>query len=107
MNRSTAAKRIKTHLRDYRERLVAGEPVLLDSYSDYHACPLCVVVRKSKQPACDGCLSWPTHRSGGCCGFIRHIDSLKTVRGKLALLDELEAELARWAELDRWAEEES
>ncbi len=96
MKRITAAKRIKAHLRNYSEQIEEDRAAQLFSYYPIEKCPLCVVTRGEGYAGCGGCLQWPG-RLIGCFGFMAHINSLKTVRGKLNLIDKLEAELDRWA----------
>ena len=98
MKRITAAKRIKAHLRDYRKRLQKDASFSLDYYAtDTSTCPLCRAV----EDCCDNCVPWPSGggvaRLVGCFDFTCQVDSIKTVKGKLNLIDKLETELDRWA----------
>ncbi len=115
MKRITAAKRIKAHLRDYRNALRINNDTSLKNYRarDTDTCPLCrackyIVVEgrggRQKLPNCDRCLLWPGERKvesivtdTPCEDFMIRIDELKTVCGKLFWIDKLEAELDRWA----------
>ena len=93
MKRITAAKRIKTHLRDYRERLGGDSATKL---SGCVRCPLCVVGRPKGHGLCGSCLRWPG-RDTDCFDFMDHVNRLETVKSKLRWIDKLEAELDRWA----------
>ena len=105
MKRTTAAKRIKTHLNDYRRRLAKDGDAALGTYFSRTRidCPLCAAVI----PWCCslGCICWPKSNRRlppdtagfSCFKFMCHINSLKTVRAKLRWIDKLETELDRWA----------
>ncbi len=98
MKRITAAKRIKAHLGDYRERLQKDASFSLGYYAtDTGSCPLCCAV----VDCCDNCVLWPSRARAaplaGCSDFVNQVDSLKTAKAKFGWIDKLEAELDRWA----------
>ena len=102
MKRSTAVKRIKKKIANYRKNLHFSSGTMADSYVawDWRDCALCRTCApkgaiEQRRRHCKKCLDWPS--SGGCGTFIQRIDGLKTTKGKLALIDKLEAELDRWA----------
>lgn len=104
MKRITAAKRIKTHLADYRKRLAVDSEASLNEYSSSHPqrCPLCAAcgAREDAQHDCDQCLTWPTTGAldkDNCFTFMGEVNLLVVEENKLALIDKLEVELARWA----------
>ena len=98
MKRTTAVKRTKTHLKDYRKRLEKDRYAWLENYVNRTGtyCPLCAAVRGH----CSKCIRWPkiTPRSAFPCNIFRCcINGFKTVRVKLRWIDKFEAELDRWA----------
>ncbi len=101
MKRTTATKRIKTHLNDYRKRLAEDKYAELRTYMNRTGtqCPLCLVV----SGCCFACIRWPRSTQSRCtlphpCNrFVYHINSLDSVRAKLRWIDKLEPELDRWA----------
>ena len=102
MKRITAAKRIKTHLKDYRERLGNNEYAELHRYHRRTGdpCPLCAACpwdgRSGDPGNCEVCLQWPD--DGICDDFIKQINEEDDIDDKLFQLDELETELDRWVE---------
>ena len=95
MKRTTAAKRIKAHLNDYRERLKKCDMAELRDY-------FLQICAASLYPDGDGgncvvCLDWLGTSEDICDDFVEEVNTQTQIEDKLALIDNLEAELDRWA----------
>lgn len=112
MKRITAAKHIKTHLREYLRRLDVGRLAQLDTYISRtgEPCPLCRACGGSdvSDPDCNRCLDWvvlpvpvDSRDYYSCNNFMWWVNN-GPFTSLLSLIAALETELDRWA-----AEEDS
>ena len=95
MKRETAAKRIRTHRKDFEKRLAKDGAAELGIYWDRtgQPCPLCAATGDR----CSHCLKWPHPTSPfPCANFIRHVNKLKTRAAKLKQIAKLEKALDEW-----------